>query len=82
VKVPRLRGEPLTLKIPEFTQSGQVFRVKSHGMSALAASRQQGDLYATISIRLPDRLTVQQRQLYEALAAIDNESEEPASGDK
>ena len=82
VRVPRLCGEPLTLRIPASTQSGQVFRLKSHGMSALAASRQQGDLYATISIRLPDRLTEQQRQLYEALAAIDNESEEPVSGDK
>ena len=82
VKVCRLRGEPLTLKIPASTQNGQVFRLKGHGMSALSAARHQGDLYATISIRLPDHLTEQQRQHYEALAAIDNESRETAAGDK
>ena len=82
IEVPRLRGKPLTLRIPAFTKSGQVFRLKGHGMSALSLSRHQGDLYATISILLPDRLTEQQRQHYEALAAIDNESGEPAAGDK
>ena len=79
VKVPCLGGEPLTLKVPAFTQSGQVFRLKSHGMKASPMSRHQGDLYATISVRLPKGLTAQQRQHYEALAAIDSESGEPTS---
>jgi len=80
VKVPHLGGEPLTLKVPACTQSGQIFRLKGHGMKVSSVSRHQGDLYATISVCLPSRLTAKQRQHYEALAAIDNESEEPVSG--
>ena len=71
VVVPRLRGTPLALKIPAATQSGQVFRLKGHGMAVLGTNKATGDLYATVSVRVPERLTTSQRRHYEALAALD-----------
>ncbi|MDP6579353.1 MAG: J domain-containing protein [Vicinamibacterales bacterium] len=71
VPVPRLRGTPLSLKIPPSTQNGQVFRLKGHGMPALGKTRRPGDLYAAVTIRVPDELTASQRAHYEALAALD-----------
>ena len=71
--VPRLRGAPLALKIPAATQSGQIFRLKGHGLPALGRTRAGGDLYATVSVRVPEQLTVSQRRHYEALAALETE---------
>ena len=80
VPVPRLHGTPLALKIPAATQSGQVFRLKGHGMPALRKTRPGGDLYATVSVRVPDHLTVSQRRHYEALAALETEPAPPTNG--
>ena len=73
VTVRRLRGTPLTLKIPAATQSGQVFRLKGHGMPAPGKTRATGDLYATVSVRVPERLTGPERRHYEALAELETE---------
>jgi len=75
VPVPRLRGTPLTLKIPAGTRGGQVFRLKGHGMPASDAPETYGDLYATVQLRVPERLTASERQHYEALAALDERSD-------
>ena len=80
LSVRRLCGTPLALKIPPATQSGQVFRLKGHGMPALGKTRAGGDLFATVSVLVPEQLTASQRQHYEALAALDSaEPEPPAS---
>jgi len=71
VSVPRLGGAPLTLKIPAATQSEQVFRLTGHGLPALRKTQAGGDLYATVSVRVPEQLTEAQREHYEALAALD-----------
>ena len=73
VSVPRLRGTPLALKVPASTQSGQVFRLTGHGMPALGSAKTIGDLYATVAVRLPERLSAAQRRHYEALAALETE---------
>jgi curved DNA-binding protein len=74
VPVPRLRGTPLTLKIPAATQSGQVFRLKGQGLPAVGMTRTGGDLYATMAILVPERLTTSQREHYEALTALETEA--------
>ena len=71
VSVPRLRGKPLTLKIPPGTQGGQVFRLKGHGLPVSGRSSRIGDLYATVGVEIPRELTPSQREHFEALAAID-----------
>jgi len=71
-QVPTITG-PVRLKIPETTQSGQVFRLKGHGMPAVGKPDDRGDLYATAEIQLPRSLTKDQRQHYEALKELDKE---------
>ena len=65
-QVPTITGS-VRLKIPETTQSGQVFRLKGHGMPVVGKPDTRGDLYATVDIQLPRSLTKEQRQHYEAL---------------
>jgi DnaJ-class molecular chaperone len=69
-QVPTVTGS-VRLKIPETTQSGQVFRLKGHGMPALSSSGEKGDLYATVEVQMPRSLTKEQRQHYEALAKLE-----------
>lgn len=65
-QVPTITGS-VRLKIPETTQSGQVFRLKGHGMPAIAKPDDRGDLYATVEIQLPRSLTKDQRTDWEKL---------------
>ncbi len=65
IKVPLLRGQE-RLRIPEGTQSGAVFRLHGKGLPSLNG-RGHGDLYVTIHVVIPRRLTREQRRLFEAL---------------
>ncbi len=69
-QVPTINGS-VRLKIPETTQSGQVFRLKGHGMPIIGKPDERGDLYATVDVQLPRALTKDQRQHYEALAKME-----------
>jgi curved DNA-binding protein len=69
-QVPTITGS-VRLKIPETTQSGQVFRLKGHGMPSVGKPDQRGDLYATVEVQLPRALSKDQRQHYEALAKLE-----------
>jgi len=68
--VPTISGS-VRLKIPETTQSGQVFRLKGHGMPLVGRGDERGDLYATIDIQLPRALSREQREHYEALQKLE-----------
>ena len=72
-QVPTVTGA-VRLKIPEMTQSGQVFRLKGHGMPAIGKPDERGDLYAEAEIQLPRSLTKDQREHYEALAKLEPRS--------
>jgi curved DNA-binding protein len=69
-QVPTITGA-VRLKIPETTQTGQVFRLKGHGMPVVGKADTRGDLYATVDVQLPRSLTAEQRAHYEALAKLD-----------
>jgi curved DNA-binding protein len=69
--VPVVGERPLRLKIPPTTQNGQVFRLKGHGMPAVGAPADRGDLYATVNVTLPRQLSPEQRRHYEELAKLD-----------
>ena len=70
-QVPTITGS-VRLKIPELTQTGQVFRLKGHGMPAVGKPDARGDLYASVEIQLPRSLSTEQREHYEALAKLEN----------
>ena len=59
--VPTLNGK-VSLKIPAGTQSGRTFRLRDKGMPNLRNSNRVGDLYARISIHIPEKLTKKQRE--------------------
>ncbi len=69
VEVPTLDG-PVRMKVPPVTQNGQVLRLKGHGMPVAGRPGARGDLYATVDVRMPTRLTPEERQHYEALARL------------
>ena len=70
IKVKTLDGEE-DLKVPAGTQTGTVFRLKSHGMPALGG-RGRGDLFVAVTLITPKSLTKEQRKLLEQLAEVED----------
>jgi curved DNA-binding protein len=67
--VSTLSGD-VVLQIPPGTQPGQTFRLKGRGMPNLKQKTKYGDLFVTIDVELPKKLTPQQRKLFEQLAKL------------
>lgn len=66
--VPTLEGEH-KLKIPEGTQSGTTFRIRSKGVPVLNGHG-KGDLYVEVRIQTPGKLTKRQRELLAELGEL------------
>ena len=75
--MPTLEG-PHDLVIPEGTQSGTELRIKGKGVPEVQG-RGRGDLVVHIDVRIPTKLTREQRKLFEQLAdtlPVNNEPHE------
>ena len=70
--VPTLSGSTLRLKVPELTPAGRVFRLRGHGMPTVGKPDEKGDLYATVEVQIPAKLTPEARKHYEALRELDD----------
>ena len=68
INVPSVAGEPQSLKIPDGTATGSVFRLRGKGMPDVAG-RGRGDLLVTVQAITPRKLTRDQRKLLEQFAA-------------
>jgi molecular chaperone DnaJ len=79
LQVPGLNGEE-TLKIPEGTQSGAVFRLKGKGLPDPHGGG-RGDLYFHVRVLTPTKLTREQRKLMEQLHATMKVENKPAERD-
>jgi len=76
VQVPTLDGTE-TVKVPEGTQTGTTLRLKGKGMPDVGG-RGRGDLFATVQVRTPKKLSREQRKIVEQLAdALPKEKFEP-----
>lgn len=65
---------PIKMRIPEGTQPGQVFRIRSRGIpQAAGKTAPRGDHLVTIQIAVPTELSPRQRQLIEELAQVNGE---------
>lgn len=71
VEVPILGGS-VTMKIPAGVQGGQKLRLKGKGLPKNKTDR--GDLYARLDITVPKKPSDQERELYQALAALASEA--------
>lgn len=65
VDAPTIEG-PHRLRIPEGTQNGAQFRLRNKGVPALNGGG-RGDLYVHIDVKIPSKLTREQRKLMEQL---------------
>ena len=68
VQVPTLDGNE-TVKMPEGTQTGTTLRLKGKGMPDVNG-RGRGDLFATVQVQTPKKLTRDQRKLIEDLSKV------------
>jgi molecular chaperone DnaJ len=65
VEIPTL-GEPSILKVPEGTQNGSKFRFRNKGVAVLNGSS-RGDLYVHVEVKIPTKLSREQRKILEQL---------------
>src|ERR1019366_2673080 len=70
IEVPTLDGGRAKVTIPEGTQPGRQFRLRSKGMPVLR-SAQKGDLYVELAVETPVKLCKRQKEL---LREFENES--------
>jgi molecular chaperone DnaJ len=76
IAVPTLDGTE-TVTISEGTQSGTTLRLRGKGMPEIGG-RGRGDLFATVQVTVPKKLSKEQRQLIEQLAkALPKDKFEP-----
>lgn len=61
------------LTIPEGTQHGQKLRIKGKGVADIRGGV-QGDEYVHIEVKIPTKLSREERELYEKLRTIENKS--------
>jgi molecular chaperone DnaJ len=83
IEVPTLE-QPQRLKIPEGTQNGAQFRIRAKGVPVLNSGG-RGDLFVHIQVKMPSRLTREQRKLLEQLREtlpVDNRPAEKGLFDK
>ncbi|HYA17194.1 MAG TPA: DnaJ C-terminal domain-containing protein, partial [Bryobacteraceae bacterium] len=77
IEVPTLEG-PHALLIPEGTQSGAELRITGKGLPEVQG-RRRGDLVVKCEVRIPAKLTKDQKRLFEELAQtlpVNNEPHE------
>ncbi len=74
VPVTMLDGSTVMLRVPSETQNGRTMRLRGKGMPRLNQPQQHGDLYVTLEVLLPTHLTREERELFEQLADLREES--------
>ncbi len=67
VEVPTLDGQE-KLKIPAGTQPGKVFTLRGKGVPYLRSNGRRGDQLVIVNVEIPEKLTKEQRALFEQLA--------------
>ena len=66
VRVPLLEGA-IEMNIPAGTNNGKVLRLKGKGIPQYDSNTVKGDVYLTIRIELPEKLTSKEKELYQQL---------------
>jgi molecular chaperone DnaJ len=77
VEVPTLGGR-VSMKVPSGTQSGKKMRLKNKGIAKLGGYG-FGDQIISIHVETPTKLTGEQREIFERLAALEEDQSNPMS---
>ncbi len=83
IQIPTLEGKE-SFKIPEGTQTGTQFTLKSRGVQIIRTSR-RGNLYFTVQIEVPKNLSSKQKELlkeFDASCNSTNLSDKQSFGEK
>jgi molecular chaperone DnaJ len=78
IEVPTLFGKG-SLKIPDGTQTGKIFRIKGQGMPNLRYKNSNGDLLVRVQVEVPVSLSSEQRKKLEEYAQAMGDPVEPGS---
>lgn len=77
LKVPTLEGAA-TIKLPEGTQNGMIFRLRGKGVKALRGST-VGDMLVEVEVEMPSLLTKEQKEKLNAfISVVDEKRNQPA----
>ncbi|MGI9366951.1 MAG: molecular chaperone DnaJ [Rhizobiaceae bacterium] len=71
-------GGKTRVKVPEGTQNGKQFRLRSKGMPVMRSS-QMGDMYIQVAIETPSNLSKRQRELLTEFEQLSSEANSPES---
>jgi DnaJ-class molecular chaperone len=66
VTVPLVEGR-VALRIPELTQNGRQIRLAGKGMPVLGSADKRGDLFVRPRVQLPEKLSAEEREHFEAM---------------
>lgn len=69
LRLPPTLGGSASVKIPPGTPSGAVLRLKGKGLPEFGRKR-HGELYLHIVVQIPERLSREERRLYQQLRAL------------
>jgi curved DNA-binding protein len=61
---------PVELTIPPGTSNNQVIRLRGLGMPKLKDPKERGNLLATVQVQLPEKLSPQEKELFEQLRKL------------
>jgi len=70
VVTPTLDEDAFEVKVPAGTQPGTRLRLQGKGAPALNKQTQRGDLYVTVKVKTPTKLSDEEKQLWEELRAL------------
>ncbi len=77
-EVGTVEGSKTRVKVPEGTQNGKQFRLRSKGMPVMRSS-QVGDMYIQVAIETPSNLSKRQRELLTEFEQLSSEENSPES---
>lgn len=69
ILIPTLEGKKISIEIPPGTRSGEVFKISNQGLPHYFG-RGRGDLYCQVEIKIPKKLTKEQKDLINRLREL------------
>ena len=72
IRVPTMNGS-VKIKVPPESQPGKVMRLAGYGMPVFQSENRKGDLFVTLQVSLPEKLSDDEKKLFRELAALRGE---------
>ena len=80
IKIPTIQGEE-SLTIAPGTQSGQIFKLRGKGIVDVREQNKRGDELIKVFVKIPKKLTREQREIYQKLQTISEDDTKKSVSD-